>query len=296
MKWSGLYFLAAFGLYVVGTDLLLRRRAGIRFWWAAGLLKQAPVLFLHLVPVAALTYLASWTGWFATRGGYDRTYVEDGGDRFTGLLAWVPVPLQNLWHWHTSIYAFHVGLSTDHDYEAPALLWPIIARPTSMYWQGSETGERSCDFGNCAEAFLAIPNPLIWYAGMAASVYLLVRFVRRREWQAGLVLMGFVAAYLPWLAFPNRTIFFFYSIAFEPYLILCLAATIGLLLLRPALADSDDGLVAAEVRHRLAVRRTLVGVFLGLTVLLSAFFYPLDTALQTPHWFWQIHMWSPTWI
>jgi len=32
VKWSGLYALAVFGLYVVITDALARRRAGIPLW------------------------------------------------------------------------------------------------------------------------------------------------------------------------------------------------------------------------------------------------------------------------
>ena len=120
--------------------------------------------------------------------------------------------------------------------------------------------------------------------------------MRRREWQTGLLLMGFVAGYLPWLMFPKRTIFFFYSIAFEPYLLLCLAAAIGLMLVRPPTADSVDGIVAAEVRHGMAVRRGVIAIFLGLAVLVSAFFYPLWTGIQTPFWFWQIHVWLPSWV
>jgi dolichyl-phosphate-mannose--protein O-mannosyl transferase len=90
--------------------------------------------------------------------------------------------------------------------------------------------------------------------------------------------------------------FFFYSIAFEPYLVIGLAAVIGLMVLRPSAVDSPDAILAAEARYGMKVRRGLVVGFLGLAVLVSAFFYPLDTGMQTPYWFWHIHMWSPTWI
>ncbi len=297
VKWSGLYFLAAFALYVVGTDLLLRRRAGVRFWPLAGVLKQAPVVALSMLPPALVAYLVSWTGWFATTGGYHREWVQSAlgkADRFTGWLAWVPTPLQNLWTWHVSIYQFHTGLDTQHAYKAPAILWPLIARPTSMWWEDDASG---CAAGvHCVSAITDIPNPLIWYAGIAATVYLVVRFVRRREWQAALILMGFVGGYLPWLLYPDRTMFFFYSIAFEPYLLLALAATLGLLVARPAGIDSPDELTAAEAGYGLKVRRGAVGTLLVVAVLLSAFFYPLSSAMPVPYWFWQAHMWVPSWI
>ncbi|WP_375405397.1 dolichyl-phosphate-mannose--protein mannosyltransferase [uncultured Amnibacterium sp.] len=295
VKWSGIYFLAAFALYVVGTDLLLRRRAGVRLWAWAGLLKQAPVVFVSMIPTALVAYLAGWTGWFVTSGGWDRHTIEDGGTKAaTGFFAWVPIPIQDLWAWTSQIYAFHTGLDTPHPYKAPAALWPIIARPTSMYWDATSAGR--CGTGSCVSAITDLPNPLIWYAAIAASIYLLVRFVRKREWQAALILMGFVGGYLPWLQYPNRTMFFFYSIAFEPYMLLALAATIGLLVVRPPGADSADELLAAESSYGLRVRRTLVAVFVVAAVALSAFFFPISAGLPVPYWFWHIHMWSPTWI
>ncbi|MDQ1530739.1 MAG: dolichyl-phosphate-mannose-protein mannosyltransferase [Microbacteriaceae bacterium] len=297
IKWSGLYFLAGFAIYSIAVDMMLRRRAGIRYWYSASVLKQLPATLLNLLPTALLAYLAGWTGWFVTSGGWDRNYLRDGGTRFTGLLSWVPEPLQNLWHWHAEIYVFHVNLDSPHPYSTPAILWPLIARPTSMYWDpASLSGGSGCRWGSCASAITDIPNPLIWYAGIAAAIYLIVRLIRRREWQAGMLLMGIAAGYLPWLAYPRRTMFFFYSIAFEPYLVIGLAAVIGLMVLRPSAVDSPDAILAAEARYGMKVRRGLVVGFLGLAVLVSAFFYPLDTGMQTPYWFWHIHMWSPTWI
>jgi dolichyl-phosphate-mannose-protein mannosyltransferase len=293
VKWSGLYFLAAFALYAVGTDLLLRRRAGVRFWWSAGLLKQAPMIAVSMLPSALVAYLLGWTGWFATGSGYDRRYLADGGHRFTGLLAWVPDPIQDLWAWTSQIYLFHIGLDAGHPYKAPALGWPIIARPTSMWW---DANAGRCGDSSCVSAITDLPNPLIWYAAIAASVYLLVRFIRKREWQAALILMGFVGGYLPWLQYPNRTMFFFYSIAFEPYMLLALAATIGLMVVKPQSIESPDELVAAEASYGLRVRRTLVAVFVVAAVVLSAFFFPISAGLPVPYWFWHLHMWSPTWI
>lgn len=294
VKWSGIYFLAAFALYALGSDLLLRRRAGVRFWHVSGILKQGPVVALSMFPTAVLAYLLSWSGWFLSSSGYDRRFVEDGGARFTGLLAWVPTSLQDLWEWHRSIYAFHTTLDAGHPYKSPAILWPIIARPTSMWWDSTNAGR--CGDAGCVSAITDLPNPLIWYAAVAASIYLLVRFIRRREWQAGLILMGFVGGWLPWLQYPNRTMFFFYSIAFEPYMLLALAATIGLLVMRPPDLDPTDELGIAQTAYGLKVRRALVLVFLVAAVALSAFFFPISAGIPVPYWFWHIHMWSPTWI
>ena len=295
VKWSGLYFLAAFAIYALGTDLLLRRRAGVRFWHISGILKSGPVVFVSMVLTALVAYLAGWTGWFVTSGGYDRTYIQSGiGKAATGFFSWVPIPIQDLWQWTTTIYVFHTTLDAPHHYASPAWQWFLVARPTSMWWDWSNAGR--CGNENCVSAITDLPNPLIWYAAIAASIYLLVRFIRKREWQAALILMGFVGGYLPWLQYPNRTMFFFYSIAFEPYMLLALAATIGLMVVQPQGVDSPDELIVAEASYGLRVRRTLVAVFVVAAVVLSAFFFPISAGLPVPYWFWRLHMWSPTWI
>ncbi|TFB54454.1 phospholipid carrier-dependent glycosyltransferase [Cryobacterium sp. Sr3] len=274
VKWSGIYFLAAFGVYLVLVDALARRRAGLPFWFSAAVLKQAPATFLLIVPVAVATYLASWTGWFVTRGGYYRDWATTPDAAWTGALAWIPDSVQSFWHYQVAAYTYHVGLSTPHPYQANPLTWLFMSRPTSMYYRGSALGENGCDVATCSEAITGIANPMIWWAATAAAFYLVYRLARYREWQVGLILMGLVAGYLPWLMYLNRTVFQFYTIAFEPYLLLGLTFVIGVLLPRA---------------------RWVVLGFLVAAALLSAYFYPLWTGIQTPFTFWQLHIWLPSW-
>jgi dolichyl-phosphate-mannose-protein mannosyltransferase len=289
VKWSGAYFLAAFGLYLVVVDALARRRAGLPFWISGALLKQAPVTFLLLVPVAVVTFLISWTGWFVTRGGYYRDYAEQAGQAWSGALSWVPLPLQSFWHYQSAAYGYHVGLVTPHPYQANPLTWLLLDRPTSMYYQGSSLGERGCGFDTCSEAITGIANPVIWWAATAAILYLTYRLVRYRQWRVGLILMGMVAGYLPWLGYLNRTVFQFYTIAFEPYLILGLTLVIGLLVKTRTRENPGEGGAPSTTGV------VIVAAFLALAALVSAFFLPLWTGSQVPFLFWQMHIWLPSW-
>lgn len=282
VKWSGLYFLAFFGVYVVVAELVLRRRAGIEFWATGGILKQAPVTFLLMVPLAAAVYLSTWIGWFATDGGYHRRWIEGGGEAWTGALSWVPVAFQNWWHYEVAVYNYHVSESTPHGYQSSPLTWLFLVRPTSMYWNSRPDG--------LVETILGIANPLIWWASTAALVFLLVRVVRRMLRRAGVwrevfLLVALAAGYLPWMLYLHRTVFTFYTIAFEPYLILGLTAALA------ALAGSR-----LHRESRRVIGLTAVGTFLGLCVALSIFFLPLWTALPIPDWFFRIHLWFPTWL
>jgi dolichyl-phosphate-mannose-protein mannosyltransferase len=273
VKWSGLYALAGAGIYLVVTDALARRRAGVVYWPMDAAARQGSVSFLLLVPAAAITYLVSWTGWLVTAGGYDRQSDAN--------------PLVALWKYHESIYGFHVGLTSGHPYSSPAWQWPLLIRPTAV-WTG---GDSTCGTDHCMSVISTVPNPLIWYAGVAAAIYLLYRFVRglveRRPmpWTYGLPLVGLGVTYVPWLLYPERTIFQFYTVVMMPFLVLALV-----LALRDIAGRREDPLY-----RRQAGERTVI-VFLVAAVLVSAFFYPVWTGMSVPYEFWLIHNWMPTWI
>ena len=281
VKWSGIYFLAAFGLYLVVVDVFARRRAGVPFWLTGALLKQAPATFVLLVPVALVVYLASWTGWLVTDGGYYRHWAEEAGNAATGWFSWVPLSLQSLWHYHESAYGYHIGAHSPHPWQSNPLTWLLMIRPTNMYF---DDGSGGCGADTCWSSIIEVGNPLIWWAAAAASVYLVYRLVRYREWQVGAILLGLAAGYLPWILYLNRTVFQFYSIAFEPYTVLALVFVIGLILGR-----RDD----PRWRRRRGI--AIVAIFLVFVLLVSAFFYPIWTAMPVTPLFRQLHFWLPSW-
>ncbi len=284
VKWSGLYFLAFYAVYTVVVDAVARRRVGLPFWISASILKQGPATFVLMVPIALVSYLATWTGWIVTSGGYYRNWATTYGTAWSGNLAWVPHWFQNLWHYQVEMYQYAINLHVPHPYQANPLTWLFMIRPTSMYYHGSTLGQGGCSSSACASAITSIGNPLIWWAAAAAVFYLVYRIVRYREWQVGLVLTGVAAGYLPWLLYINRTVFQFYTIAFEPYLILALTFVIGLILGR-----------RTDATWRRVRGIATVAVFLVFAAAVSVFFYPLWTAQQIPFWYWQLHIWLPSW-
>ncbi|NCZ71965.1 MAG: phospholipid carrier-dependent glycosyltransferase [Actinobacteria bacterium] len=89
------------------------------------------------------------------------------------------------------------------------------------------------------------------------------------------------ANYLPWIAFPERTTFYFYSIAFEPYLILTL-----IYVMSKALENQD----LRGIRQKYAL------VTIGLIGLTFAYFLPLYVGSVLPYQDWYGRMWFPSWI
>jgi dolichyl-phosphate-mannose--protein O-mannosyl transferase len=277
IKWSGLYFLAVFAVYALVSEVLTRRRLGIPLWYSGSLLLQAPATFLLTVPLALAIYLASWTGWFVSDGGYYRHWIEnDGGTPWNGLLAWVPYDLQNWWHYQASMYGYHVSENTPHAYQANPLTWLLLVRPTSMYWSAN---------GNNAATILDLANPLIWWAGTAALVFVLVRLIRRPNPRDAFILVGIAAGYLPWLLYLGRTVFQFYTIAFEPFLVLALTA--GVLAVLGSAGDPEP--------RRVAGIRTVLA-FGAVCAALTLFFLPIWTGIEIPRWYMTMHFWFPSWV
>lgn len=281
-KWSGLFFLAAFGLLTVLWDLSARRVAGIRGWISGGIIKDGLPAFISMVPVAVLVYAATWTGWFRSEDAYFRRWAQENPSAVWG---WVPDSIRSLAHYHMEAYNFHQGLGSDHPYEASAWSWLVMGRPTSFYYQQPGPEDLECGAARCASAILSVGNPLIWWTAAISLVVLLFWWAGRRDWRAGAILAGVGAGYLPWFLYPERTMFFFYAVSFEPFLILALVYCLGLVLGRQA-----DPLW----RRRSGVY--LAAVFIAAAVLLSAFFYPLWTAETIPYQEWRIRMWMPSWI
>jgi len=283
VKWSGVWMLAAIGIYLVVTDALERRRLGVAFW-PVDAVRQGVASFLLLVPVALAVYVASWTGWLTSDGGYDRHAAD--ADPATGLFAWVPLSLQSLWKYHQAIYGSMTNIMSDHPYESPAWQWPFLLRPTSMYAHATGDGQDGCAGGanGCLEVLYSMPNPILWWASIAAAAYLFYRFAIARDWRHAVVLVGIVAAWLPWLFF-ERTVFQFYTVLMEPFLLLALVFA-----LQALRGDAD------ATSDRRLVGERIVLVFVVVVVGLSAFWYPLWSAVQVPYDFYRLHNWLTGWV
>lgn len=281
-KWSGLFFLAGFGLLSVVWDLSARRVAGIRGWFTGGVIKDGLPAFASMVPVAAVVYTATWTGWFRSDDAYFRRWAGSNPSTEWG---WLPDSVRSLAHYHLEAYKFHQGLGSEHPYEASAWSWLVMGRPTSFFYESPKQGAPGCDVPNCASAILSVGNPLVWWGATISLAVLLFWWAGRRDWRAGAVLAGVAAGYLPWFLYPERTMFYFYAISFEPFLVLALVYCLGLVLGR-----NTDPLW----RRRSGLY--LVAIFVAGVVLLSAFFYPVWTAEVIPYHEWRHRMWMPSWI
>ncbi|WP_232514568.1 dolichyl-phosphate-mannose--protein mannosyltransferase [Cellulomonas sp. PSBB021] len=286
-KWSGLYFLAVFGVLTVLWDATARRTAGVRVWAAVAFVRDAVPAAFVMVGTAVVVYVGTWWSWFTNAGSYGRQWAaEHPGEGLTFL----PEGLRSLFEFHRQMWNFHRDLDSPHTYQAHPLGWIVQWRPTSFFW-GDESGlsgadaQAACGTDHCARAILAIGNPVVWWAGAAAILVALFWLVWYRDWRAGAVLSGLVAGWAPWFLYSERTIFAFYSIAFTPWVVLTLVYVLTLVVGPPTLPP--------RARRGAIIG---VGVFLAVVVLVSAFFYPIWAGWTVPYDFWHQHMWLRQWV
>jgi dolichyl-phosphate-mannose--protein O-mannosyl transferase len=100
-------------------------------------------------------------------------------------------------------------------------------------------------------------------------------WVARREWQAEILLVVIGASYLPWFAIQNRTMFSFYTIAFEPFILLTLVYLLS----------------------KIVKNQRKIAISLGAVVLANfLYFLPIFLGIPINYNSWHDRMWLPSWI
>ena len=278
-KWSGLWPLAFFIIMSVVWDVSARRMVGTGRPWRATVFRDAPWAGMSSLAIAAFVYLASWTGWIVTTKGWGRDWAD--ADTSSPVPSWI----RALWHYHAEAWHFHVNLDSPHAYASNPLSWPFLARPVVFYWESLEGATRTCGAAKCVEEVTALSNPLIWWAGMLAVLYVAWRWLGRRDWRAGAILIGVLAGWVPWLLYLNRTIFSFYTIIFTPFVVMAVTMALG-----AALGPPD----ASRERRRTGI--IVVGAFVVAAIVVAWWFLPVWTAQQISYDDWSNRMWLPSWI
>ena len=257
-KWSALYFIAVFGavaLYRAFTHHTGRNliRPSIE-----------RILTFGLLPIAI--YLVTWTGWILSDRGWGR---EAGSHALSSLIKY-----------HEQMLSFHTGLSEKHSYEAHPWTWLIQSRPTSFFYESPET----CGSPSCSQEVLAMGTPFLWWTGAIALFVVFGFWVksiikRRMEPASTIIVMGMAAGYLPWFAFDERTVFSFYSIIFQPFLILAIVYCARWFISH----NHRWGMIASSVFTVLVFFNFLyfLPIFLGDVITYDA---------------WYSRMWLPSWI
>jgi len=279
-KWNGVWYLPLFAVLVLVWETGARRAAGFTAS-VRGVLRSdgrwLPAWFL-VAPV--VTYVASWSGWFATSYGYNRNGAAlNGGHPTSVIAAWLA--------YNKSILSFGLGLSSGQHYRSNPVGWLVLERPISFYWS-CQPAKACGSAGSTTAEVLAIGTPLIWWAGCLALLTCIAWWVLRRDWRAAAVVLGVAAGWLPWIWFwwhDNRTEFYYYAVVFDPFLVIAITLCLGLII-------GPGGIPTWRRR----IGAGFSGTYLLAVLLNFAYLYPILAAKVIPYSSWLARMWFSNWI
>lgn len=210
-KWTGVY--AGIGLAVLFFLHLYQnyREAAVRIE-ASSKSKSKPswevtfpkkciktILFciVFFVIIPAITYLLSYIPF--------RDYSNNG--LFARML-----------HNQESMLSYHSNLAASHPYSSAWYEWPTMIRPT---WYYSSVVSGASGTGGLREGISAFGNPLIWWVGIPAVIYMFYLVIKKKDKTALFLLISYFAQYLPWFLVTRVTFIYHYfpSVVFVVFMI-----------------------------------------------------------------------------
>lgn len=148
------------------------------------------------------------------------------------------------------MFGYHANLQSPHAYSSHWYEWPTMIRPI-FYYSGiiSDTTR---------EGISAFGNPLVWWIGIPAFVYMIYLVFKKKDRIALFICIAYLAQYLPWMLVDRCTFIYHYfpSVPFVVLMIMYAAATF------------KDDLPAKKFYMAL-------GVYALVAVALFAMFYPV---------------------
>jgi predicted membrane-bound dolichyl-phosphate-mannose-protein mannosyltransferase len=187
----------------------------------------------------------------------------------------VPGPghgLQDVVKFQKFMYDYHSKLVATHSFASPWWQWPVMVKPV-WYYSGPQLPA-----GKVA-SIVALGNPLIWWAGIAAFGYTIYSMFRKKSaWIMLVPVVAYVSLYLPWTLVPRLT-FLYHYFPMVPFLILFLVYSLK------------------TISERFKYGREVSTAYLIVAGVLFALFYPVMSGLIVDKNFVNFGLrWFQSWI
>ncbi len=169
------------------------------------------------------------------------------------------------------MFSYHSGVDSTHPYSSLWWQWPFMVRPVYYYLSPAlEPGQWA--------SIASLGNPAVWWGGLAAMFASAWIGFKKKDKRVVFIWVGYLSILLPWAFSPRKITFLYHYFACVPFLIL---ATVYFV----------DNLLSKKPGAR-----KWVYMYMGLTVLLFAAFYPALSGMKVPDWYTQSLRWLPSWF
>lgn len=246
VKWTGLYFglglcILFFGKLIL--DFIKDRKVSDQYK------KIIPSCILFFVVIPIVIYIASY---FLFPNVYPREV-----NSFQALFSQIK-----------DMFAYHSGLQEPHDFSSKWYTWPLMIKPVWYYVAYPSEGLKS--------TIVAIGNPVIWWTGIVAVIYVFVQSIKERKCEYIFLIVLVLSLWLPY-AFIGRVMFLYHYFPVIPFLMLSIVAMLK------------------YVCERLK-NIWIAVVYLAIVVIVFAWFYPVVSGTVMPETYIDSLKWLSTWI
>lgn len=289
VKWSGLYYMAFFGVLIFVLDIIRRKQFGVESPIKGALLRDAFPAFASIVILPTALYMWSWRAWFASENAVYRHAAQDGTIEEGSWLNHLPDSLASWLYYQQRTLNFHSSLTNsagyNHPWESKPWSWLVAGRPILYY---SSTGIQ-CGEETCRRALYLFGTPIIWWLTIPVLLWALWSLVIRRNFTYIFPLVFFAAGFVPWLISFDRQMYFFYAAAIVPGTIIMLALALGEILQHRTAYNAKYLPTGTTYQH------LMVASYLALVVMFFVYFSPLLYGWQVTNAHFDEMMWLPSW-
>jgi len=293
VKWSGLYYIAFFGLLSSFYDLWLRHRYGVKNPVRETLLRDVPSALASIVLIPAVLYMWSWRAWFASETSVYRHSLSDGtiANSDWPALAKLPESVAGWLYYHFSVLKFHSELTSSaghsHPWDSKPWSWLVASRPILYY---SSTDIECAGGQECRRMIYLFGTPAIWWLTVPILLWAIWAWISCKDRRVIVPLVAFAAGFLPWLAAFDRQMYFFYAGPLVPFTIVLLALALGELSKRGKRVPWMNKIAGPITSGQLGVI-----VYLAIVIGMFLYFSPILYGFVIPDSFYNQLMWLPSW-
>jgi len=113
-----------------------------------------------------------------------------------------------------TMFNYHSNLDATHPYSSTWIQWPLMVRPIFYYSNVLE--------GTMRQGISSFGNPLVWWAGIPAFIYMLYLVYKKKDCTATFLCVGYLAQFLPWVLV-TRCTFIYHYFPSVPFLVCMIA-------------------------------------------------------------------------
>ena len=167
-----------------------------------------------------------------------------------------------------NMYNYHSTLAERHPFESEWYKWPAMIKPV-WYYVGYHGG-------NLKSTIVGIGNPIIWWSGILASIFVAIKTIFKRNKETFFILMFILCTFMPYM-FIGRAMFMYHYFPTLPFVMLAIVA------LMKAITEK--------------IKTDTVYIFYTLLIIVVFFvFYPITSGIVTTNEYIDALKWLSSWV